>query len=616
MRLILSLAVVVCLLALVPACADDATQAPNSLVDVLKIAGQGNSVTDRDKVVASLTERTEPLSDAETEAVREFVATQEHRDWLFHYLGLRLLRANSKAPAVGDSVDKTEQLLIKLNPTKGDPPGFDLAVTEIAKLSPEVLPLLRDTLRYTAYKDEARHRAAARALTVIGGRDAQVALIDALSNNRGLSVRELLLSLFKLNSDNAAVDEVAGVLVIKNGGDQESAIRTLGTLDVPARVRLRLYSHYDSFKEYGKYAVIRGLCDLATPEATDQLKRIVLSEKGGVLDFAVDRLTELRSFDPCPVFLEAFKQGKTGKSLISGAAVRGCKDAIPFIETAKAATYYYSEVDTPLIATAALARLGKDTEKNSKIVREALAKDERGSYRAAGLLTDEATIELMFGKLKGFEGDGSRRIESGTNVYFIDRNMIIGTLGGMHNPLAARMLIEGLPTIPINEWRQVGTALQRLGEDLGNEGIRQDGIGLESLIGFLSLEYSSMVPDMKSPRIVADKTNAVAFLRKHPALFLDVFREPIERNMAVLARGNQPLTLAREAWTPEATPFLEEIMRTDTRASVYINASGRHYSLRADLAKLLQEKTGKPYTYTDADGTVRKAGEGPQKSEP
>ena len=588
-------------------------QTPMSLVDVLKNL-ESNDWQARANAFKALSGWDKPLSGDEVEAVKSYMARQEHKDWRAHYLAAKLLRANGQLPMPGKAVGKAEEILAPLNPSKGINSNAEEAARQLAALGAEVVPLLGDVLEYPNSPDESRIVAAARALGILGGKDAAGLLIGALKTKTGWLSGEMICALMNISSDDATIDDVAKVVAGRNEFDQEFIIRSFEKPEIALRARMRLYSHFDDFKSYGRNSVVRGLGKVANEDAFKRLTGILLKESGTTADIAARQLAGMKSFDPCPAYVGAFEAGKASRELIICAAIRGCTGAIPYLERIKISAYQDMKADLPLVATGALARLGKDYEKNAEEVRAALGKDEFGSYPAAALLTDDATVRMMGAKLIDYAGKDNLTIKSGSHAYGMGQTIVIYLLGQMPNRLAAKTLMADLDVLPVSVWNKVGDALESLGSEIKVDSIASDGAGLKAVIYYCGIEYWSMTPKPNDPKIAEARSTAAAFLKQHPALFRKLFAENLG-SFPSWGSKSYTLTLARDAWTPQATPVFEDIVKTDKNVIRYAGAGGGPqvsvYRVRAQLAKLLQDKTGRPYTYVDADGVTRNAGEMP-----
>ena len=614
MRIVaLSLAVCACAMLTTLVLAQGTPQTPMSLVDVLKNL-ESSDWQAQANAFKALSGWDKPLSGDEVEAVKSYMARQEHKDWRAHYLAAKLLRANGQLPMPGKAVGKAEEILAPLNPSKGIDSNADEAAGQLAALGADVVPLLGDVLAYPNSPDESRIVAAARALGILDGKDAAGLLIGALKTKIGWMAGELICALMKISSDDAIVDDVAKVIAAQREIDQEFTIRNFEKPEIALRARMRLYSHFDDFKSYGRNSVVRGLGKVANKDAFKRLTGILLKESGTTADIAARQLAGMKSFDPCPAYVDAFDAGKVSRELIICAAIRGCTGAIPYLERVKISAYQDMKADLPLVATGALARLGKDYEKNAEEVRAALGKDEFGSYPAAALLTDDATVRVMGAKLIDYAGKDNLTIKSGSHAYGMGQTIVIYLLGQMPNRLAANTLMDDLGVLPVSIWSNVSDALESLGSELNDDSIASDGAGLKAVIYYCGIGYWQMAPKRDDPEIAKARSTAAAFLKLRPALFKKLFAESMYE-YADWGGKSFIVTLAGDAWTPQATPVFEDIIKTDKNVMRYTKTgSGNqlsHYRVREQMAKVLQEKTGRPYTYVDVDGVTRNAGEMP-----
>src|SRR3989304_492740 len=84
-----------------------------------------------------------------------------------------------------------------------------------------------------------------------------------------------LLAILKQDSGDEMIDYVANVIATqKSSFDQEYIISFLARSELSNKVKMRLYSHYEQFMDYGRHAVIRGLSKIDNEATFDQLIQI------------------------------------------------------------------------------------------------------------------------------------------------------------------------------------------------------------------------------------------------------------------------------------------------------------------------------------------------------
>ena len=572
----------------------------SSLVSIFTNANL-QDMADNRLVADKLSTWSKPLSQADVAAIKDFAAKCEHDDWQLYTLSQRLLRKNGLVPPISDTLEKAEGILMPLVVTKGYNTNCADQVNQMVALGESVIPVLKDVLSYP--REENRKIVAIRTLVKFGDAKSIEILKSSLAIKNVSIMNEVISGLLSINHDDAAMDEMAAMIAKLDQFQQERAVRIVSETEIPVSSKMRFYSHYDAFTPYGKGAVLRSLGKIESKDSFEQLSAIFLKETNN--GFAADQLTHMTGFDPCPVFLSAFKAGQMEPELIMGAAIRGCKDAVPYLEDLKTGKKESYVKSLPTLAAAALARLGKDTGKNTDLVIAALKdpKPDYYVYKAAGLLNDDAIAHLLMEQLNA--------ATASKETYDLAGN-ILQALGSSSNTTAAKLLRDNINSLPTAIWDKVGDALVNLGTSIGDNAVKADGEGLKGTMYYTSIEYWAAAFPGQTPAIVKAKADAIEFLKKTPSLFPKLFSQN-RYGQTVQGYNRYAVELAVEAWTPKATPIFEQLIRTDqSKIQVYdpeTKTRTEHYRLREELAKLLTEKTGKVYTYVDCDGKTKKPGD-------
>jgi hypothetical protein len=238
-------------------------------------------------------------------------------------------------------------------------------------------------------------------------------------------------------------------------------------------------------------------------------------------------------------------------------------------------------------------------EQNTVIVKTAISQADQDSYMvdtAGAILCDETIVKLVIAKAK-----------TKNKTY-----EIIHYPGWVRNPVMAKVLRETVESFPISSWRHIGETLEELGMDLKDEETRSYGAGLQAVIEYVGLEGAACFPQRDNPVFIERENKAVAFMKKNPQLFKKLFSETLsppgnDFGLSFERFNTYTVALARLAWTPELTTIIEDIIKTDQTKFVDSPEGIEHYWVRQSLAQLLQQKTGKPYTYVDVDGKIKNA---------
>lgn len=542
-----------------------------------------------------------PLTADERTAVREFAAKTDKVDWLAHYRAVDLLLRNREGWMPSLAVCNSEAALASLRTTKGISDSVDIIAIQIAAYGNAVVPFLQDVLSYSFRNNSEYQRTAIRALGRIGTPEA----IDILLSNvgeRNYNTREAITALLNAKNDDATVDFLAKrITTLDDITEQENMIFLVRSLSIPVTAKRRLYSHYDQFSNNGKRGVIRALGSIGDKTSFDELGTILMKENGSLNGETAIQMASVKNCDPGRYFENALKAGKRSEGLMLSIGNCNCKALSPYLQK------IVTESNTPsaavqTCAAGALCKLGVDYENNAKIVRAALNSSDQSYWaiQTAALLNDDETVKLVASKIL------VKTISNG-QIEFSD-NYALSTLGKMRNKLAAKLMQDQITKLPTHTWRQIADSLKQLGTDLGDKALLETAIGLLAAYSYNNLDFMQCIAPSMEPEIKANLEAAAPFLKKNPKLIGLLFDDHSE-NMPDMGRIHL-IELSDLAWTPKLTPILKKVIQTNTSKCQLLTGPGRsiiHYDVRQRLAQLLQKKTGKSYTYIDADGQTKNA---------
>lgn len=578
----------------------------SSLAVVLKgrVPDDGSN---KDRFRKALREWDKPLTAEDLKALTGFATATEHQDWLLHYLAENLLRAGGMADPRPAKIVRAEELFAEMEGGKLPATHFDGSATELAGLGASILPLLDDVLTYESLQDRYRMRVAVRALGLISGKRAIPTLMRLIGQDKPTSAMdEALRVLLAQSPDDATIDELAAIVARRDTFTQESIIRCCSDVQLPESARMRLYSHWPEFQEYGKHAVIRGLAAIDNRAAFLELSKILAmgdrwdSADRGTFSLAAGTLGRLKNSDPCAVLLGAFPAAPidSAEVIMIALAERKYAPFIPVLEKrlSEENGKYPDDVTVQrfsVLAAGVMCRYGKDYDRNAAIVCAGIQNRQLrwSAYQAAGWLTDDATIKLVISQIGATEG------KEWTGVTAVE------TLGRIGDKAAVPALMKALEERPYSDWDKIADALASIGETQHDAGVISEGQGLKSIITYLGYGGALQIPTKaQRPEMDRQLNAASACLKKHPQLIPKL-------NGPVYGSSHYLTALLDRTWTPQATPYMEKLIETDTTRE---NANSHlNYVVRREVSGMLAKKTGKQYTYVDFDGTVQKGGEWP-----
>ena len=492
---------------------------------------------------------------------------------------------------------------------------YDHLAQKIAVFGNEAFDVCAEMLKRNEHKDRLRKGLAIKALALINDSRALRLLKETAlkEQNRGHLQLEILAVLTLDPTLEQADWSVQTIASQSNSFDQGYIVQFLCGSSIPAELKLKICSHIDSYQRYGKHAVLRALPQLEKePAAFDLLKKEVLKHDGDTFAVAAREMARLTEHDPRPVLVRALEESLKRQKLIDRQLVLAigqakCEDAIPLLEKrfSKLSDANMHERSLRVAIAGTLCRLSHLYDYHAEIVRDALVDKKFSDFSSAAYdviawLGDEKTIQILCAQL----------LENPTRK-------VIEKLGEIGSPLAIQSLIEAFCQVPAPEiLSSIARALRAIAEKSSSdktkalaENIRRTAVYFDDF----------MTPHQRVNRHTPEENRenfsaAVVFVKQHGNVGVTLITKHSSYCLGPFDHFRF-LRLIESTWQNSYVPALEKLIETDKHTSSHSTRSGKsvpHYYLRSQVAALLAEKTGREYTYIDADGKTRKGGESPQ----
>lgn len=454
-------------------------------------------------IIHGLESWSEKLSADQVELLEEFTRKNKNLDWELNYHVQQLLRRNLPDKyRVSREVERAEVLFIAATVGKVEHGTYDKYIDQIAQQGSAVIPLLLELLDCCEYHDFFRKDLAIKVLSRLDDPRIMPVLKSQISAEKQRNhLEQELLTVLQHDPGDEMVDYVAAAIARQNSSfDQEYIITFLSRQPLPYRAKMRLYSHYEKFQEYGRHAVIRGLARIDDEAAFARLAAM-LREKTSPYsaDFRITAsvVGDLKNCDPCPVLLEALKEAPDSSctELIVPLAQRNYLPAVPVFEDRIArAREDASGTRCRVWAAGALCKLGKDFRSNAEIVKEHLRSDYDphgagyAAYGAAGWLKDKEIIEILTSKLS--ESEPNKETLGWT----------IEALGQIADVSALPALRESLTRLPCEKFQDVGQAIEQIGRKNNDRTMTDEGQTVQLVAQYLQNlggQQSAWQPDSR-----------------------------------------------------------------------------------------------------------------------
>lgn len=497
----------------------------------------------------------------------------------------------------------------------------------LVKLGDKAVEDLDWALRFESERDHGRKMVAIEALGEIGGQKAAQVLrryIPHVSDSykrggkarhqAGYALRNALLALLKADPNKETTEEIIAFSLTLDSFAQKYLMHDVSSTapqKIPAEIKVLFYEKVllDSkqAKSFGQYALsdaARLLGQIGGPQAGVVLSKVFL-ESGNtkMARAAAKALGSIKEYDAIPTLIKASKLTNASFGTIAEAMGR-IKDAraVPALQDL-GGREKLSQADRLWIA-AALARFGKDYDRNAAMVRQALP----ASLDQAKWLHDTETIKAVavFVKNEGYNGERA-----------ISTLEAIGTKEAFE---ALRKLINLDRTIKPRRLQRLSTVAARMAEKLGydsNDYYAEIAVVSEAVRGWFEIHQ------IHQPQ-PEERLNYEA-VKRLPALARKCWMAEATRRLDLAAKQSkeewkfhipgQAVRAIGDIFVPELVPVIERIIR-ESRNKVSFHGKYKmvdFYNIRSIAAKILTEKTGKPHTFIDVDGRTHPGGWNPSQ---
>ncbi len=483
--------------------------------------------------------------------------------------------------------------------------------------------------------DRQRESVAVQALGEIGGPEAARVLRDyidgllvdgsaAVEVSAGWRGRDLcrgcdylfrmgLISLFKAQPDVETAKEIVDLLVLEKFQQthvlHEIEGATPEKVPVAAAVELCrllvLPQPPEGIDRFATWYAMKFLARLGGERAGEVLSRVLVSSRDAKLvELAAEGLGRIKGYDPVPALIEASKADRIAVTPIAKAmGTVGDARVLPALEQ-MAGRDDLSKAER-LWVVAALARLGKDYDRNAAIVRKALP----DSLEQTRWLADAETIEAVAGLS-----------EQGRDPLELARTLeAMGTSKALERALR---ILSGLIDIEepgeAEQLKEVAAAASRLAHKLGDQ--RES---YYSDIVLVTKEVSAWFEHQQVSRARAEMMTGLQAVRRLQGLARKLWMAEVTRRLDLAAEHEEPgvdyeipadsLRFVEEIFDPELIPVFDRLTRQSWSTVSFHGKRGRvqFYDVRSLAARILAEKTGRPYSFVDVDGRVHPGGWNP-----
>lgn len=383
---------------------------------------------------------------------------------------------------------------------------------------------------------------------------------------------------------------------------------------IPAEIKVLFYEKVllsskqtKSFGQYAPSAAVRLLGQIGGPQAGTVLSKALLeSGNARIAPAAAKALGSIKGYDAVPTLIKASGTSNTPVGAIAEAMGRvNDSRALPALEDMQNREGL-RQTDSLWIA-AALARFGKDYDRNAAMVREALP----ASFEHAKWLHDTETIKAIAAFVESKEQ--------------YDRERAISTLeaiGSKESFDALRAHIDSQQIVEPRLLHLLSAAAARMAEKLGHDSNNY---------------YAEIAAVSKAVRgwFIIGQIQLQVYRYEERLNYEAVKRLPTLARKCWMAEATRRLDLAakqsKEEWksdipeqavrviggifAPELAQVLERIIR-ESRDKVSFHGKYKmvdFYNVRSIAAKILTEKTGKQYTFIDVDGRTHPGGWNPSQ---
>ena len=519
-------------------------------------------------------------------------------------------------------------------------------IRPLVELVTQAVPDIEWALRFEDEQNNERTRVAIEALGQIGGVEAakvlrqyierllsqnvetrvaktQLYTMDRVSSQqpqiqsarrRGYPLRMAMVALLQAEPKKQTVEELLSFLPALDDFEQEYFIR--GTFQakpetIPQEIKVFLYSRILLIQQkqvpsgsYAPCASAKFLGQIGCEEAGQALSEALLkSEDAMIREAAARAFAGIKDYDAIPTLIKATVL--TNPPIGAIAAAMGTindKRALPCLENLQSREGL-QQTDRLCIA-AALARLGKDYDQNAAIVRKALP----DSLELAQWLHDTKTIKAV----TAFVEDQQE----------YTRQRAISTLEAMGTKESFDALTRFIDVERIADPRrleQLSAAASRMAGELGNDSAKDYYAEIVTVSRAVQGWFQMTAMAQPPP----ERRGNYELVKQRAALARKVWLVEATHRLDLAAKEEgdnfqydipiEAIRVVEDIFAPELVPVLQRIVR-ESQAKVSFHGKNKmveFYYVRSLAAEILSKKTGRPYSFIDADGRTHPGGWNP-----
>ncbi len=499
-------------------------------------------------------------------------------------------------------------------------------VQPLVELGTQAVPDIEWALRFEDEQNNERTLVAVEALGQIGGAEPAKVLRQyikrqlsreagtQLVGRRGYALRMAMLALLQAEPEKQTVEQVLSFLPALGDFEQEYFVGSTSHAKpqtIPQKTRAFLYSSivltqrkHKPFGSYAPSAAAKFLGQIGGEEAGQALSEALLnSEDARVGEAAARALGGIKYYDAIPTLIKASALADAPVGTIAAAmGAIGDKRALPALENLQSREGL-GQTEHLSIA-AALARLGKDYDRNAAIVRRALPE----SLELAQWLHDRKTVKAVAAFVKDRQE--------------YTRQRAISTLEGMGTKEAFHALTRfiDLGRITDLQWlEELSDAASRMAGEMGDDSIKDYYAEIAAVSRAVRGWFVITASAQPSP----EARDGNEMIQRRAALARKVWIAQASRRLDLATKEDtesfqcnipeQAISALEDIFASELVPVLRRIVR-ESQAKVSFHGKDKivaFYHIRSLAAEILSKKTGRPYGFIDADGRTHPGGWNP-----
>jgi HEAT repeat protein len=382
------------------------------------------------------------------------------------------------------------------------------------------------------------------------------------------SFRLALLALLNALPNEETAEEIIELLPISDPGHLLHDISKVSHEKIPKDFKVLFYKKTlmepsrERYVRLNEFTAANLLKDTGGKEAGDALSEVLLKSKNPMArNAAAKALGSIKGYDALPILIKAAREKKTSVSGLAEAMGRINNPKALIVLEDMEGSEKLSEMDRLWLA-AALARLGKDYEKNAEILRNSLP----ASYEPMAFLNDTETLNILIENIKSgpIHGQAIQTLEA------IGSREALTALG--------RLLEQDKISSPYR-YRETATAAARMADrlEVGSRDYYNDVATVSKTV----LDWF-VIHQRVQPR--PEGRSSFKVVERHSAL-------------------------ARKLWIA-LIPVLERIAK-ESKSTVGFHGKYKivkFYNVRSKAAQILTEKTGQQCSFIDVDGRSHPGG--------